>query len=101
MQQIQIGVILATFLVRKKSYNSYFKSQRKDLTSFCTQGGIHQASLLVNAGYSLVAHTLATLLHPPMSGPTLQRAGGWRAWEDAIGPVPKGLGQELIAGTRL
>lgn len=36
-----------------------------------------------------------------MSGPTFQRAWSWRAREDAIGPVPIGLGQKLIAGTRL
>lgn len=76
-------------------------SQRKLLTSFRTQGRIHQASLLVNAGNSLVAHALATLFHLPMSGPTFQWAGSWRALEDAIGPVPVGLGQKLMAGTRL
>lgn len=83
------------------SNNPCFEQLEDTLTGFCTEGRLHQASLLVNAGHGLVAHTLATLLNLPMPGPTFRWAGSWRAREDASGPVAIGLGEKLIAGTRL
>lgn len=83
------------------SNNPCFEQLEDTLTGFRTEGRIHQASLLVNAGHGLVAHTLAALLNLPMPGPTFWWAGSWRVREDASGPVATGLGEKLIAGTRL
>lgn len=70
-------------------------------TCVCTECGVDQVSLLVNACYSLVAQTLATLLYLPVAFPALN--GSWICWvgEDASRPVPIGLGQMLFTGTSL
>lgn len=66
-----------------------------------TECGVDQVSLLVNAGHSSVAQTVATLLFFPVTHPALQGPWSWRIREDASRPVPMGLRQKLITETSL
>lgn len=69
-------------------------------TWVCAECGVDQVSLLVNAGHSSVAESLATLLYLPVTHPALQGSWSWWIREDASRPVPICLGQKLITGTR-
>lgn len=69
-------------------------------TWVCAECGVDQVSLLVNAGHSSVAESLATLLYLPVAHPALQGSWSWWIREDASRPVPICLGQKLITGTK-